>query len=162
MALLAELDKTRRALAAIVASAAICLLMLGATSLLRSKRDGGKIIAFAFAVPPCAGFSMRCKIGEMVIVNDGANVTGRGIGEGVAFEQTQDVRRTLQKTDAEIDEPGVVAVIAQRSEPHLPIQARLMGGDEFWASIGIAGLVFEFVFQPRDAVVAAFDDNFRA
>ena len=162
MALLAELDKTRRALAAIVASAATCLLMLGATSLLRSKRDGGKIIAFAFAPPPRASLSPSCEIGEMVIINDGANVTGRCIGERVVLEQAQYIWRTLQKAEAEIDEPGVVAVIAERGEPHLPVQARLVRSDEFWPPFEVAGLVFEFVFDPCDAVIAALDDNFRA
>ena len=127
-----------------------------------SKGDSGKIIAFWLAPPPCAGFSTGSEIGEMIIVNDGANVTRRGIGKRVAFEQRQDFRRTLQKADAEIDEPWVAPVIAEGGKPHLPIQSRLMWGDEFRPSFEIAGLVFEFVFEPCDAVVAALDHNLGA
>src|SRR6266481_2258175 len=131
-------------------------------SVIVSERDGGNIIAFQLALPPCAGFSAGGEIGEMIVVKDGANVTGRGVGERVAFEQRQDFWRALQKTDAEIDEPWVAPVIAEGGEPHLPIQSRLMWGDEFRSAFEIAGFVLEFVFEPCDAVVAAFDNNLGA
>src|SRR5690242_20569077 len=101
----------------------------------------------------------------MVNVNDGANVARRCVGKRVAFEQGQDFWRTLQETDAEIEHPGVALVSlvkVQGGEPHLPVQSRLVRGDEFWSALESAGFVFEFVFEPGDAVVAAFDDNLGA
>src|SRR5260370_31945291 len=95
----------------------------------------------------------------MIVVYHGANVTRRGVGKWVSFEQRQDFRRTLEQTDAEIDEPWVAPVIAEGGKPHLPIQSRLVWRDKFRAPFHITGLVLEFVFKPGDAVVAAFDNN---
>src|SRR4051794_30789416 len=47
----------------------------------------------------------------------------------------------------------------ERSEPHLPIQTRLMRRHEVRQSVDVAWFVFEFVRAPFDAVERALDDD---
>ena len=55
-------------------------------------------------------------------------------------------------------EPGDMPRV-QGDEPHLPVEARLVGGDEPGAAGGVTRLVFEPVGHPFDPVVAPFDDQ---
>src|SRR5439155_1487245 len=63
--------------------------------------------------------------------------------------------------ETEIEEPGVLLVIAQGSEPHLPIQPRLMRLDEPGTLFHITWFVFEFVVEPVSAILAALHDDLR-
>ena len=56
--------------------------------------------------------------------------------------------------------PGRARVEAQRCEPHLPIQSRLVRRDEARPAVHITRFPFEFVGVPGDAIVASFDDDF--
>src|SRR2546421_3851270 len=96
----------------------------------------------------------------MIIINDGSDITRWRVGEGVALQQSQDLRGAFEQASAQVYEPGILLIMAQGGEPHLPVESGLMGLDELWATFQIAGFVFELVFEPGDAVVAAFNDDF--
>jgi len=64
--------------------------------------------------------------------------------------------------DHEIGEPAILLIGPERREPHLPVQARLVGRHRERASRKIAGLVFELVSLPGLAVVAALHHNIDA
>src|SRR5438067_850893 len=82
------------------------------------------------APPPGTGLMKRISISEVIFINDRPNVSRRGVRKGVVRKQSQNLRRTLQQPDAEIDEPGVFAIVAQGGEPHLPVQPGLMWRNE--------------------------------
>src|SRR5438034_428980 len=56
----------------------------------------------------------------------------------------------------------MIRIVAQGSEPHLPIETRLMGRDETRRAVHVPDFPFELIRLPLDAVLAAFDDDFRA
>ena len=63
----------------------------------------------------------------MVVVERSAHIVGRLVGEGVVPHQLQDLGLPGQQAVDQRHEPGVVLVVAQRREPHLPVQPRLVG-----------------------------------
>ena len=95
----------------------------------------------------------------MVLINDGADVFGRRVGERVVLKQREHFRRALQQAHAEIDEPRVFAISAQGREPHLPIQPRLVRRDEARTPLQVPRFVIEFIRQPGLTVVAPFDND---
>src|SRR5580698_9623958 len=101
----------------------------------------------------------------MVIVHGRTEVARWSIGEGVGFQERENFRLALQKSDAEVDKPRTGFVVRlhyiQSLEPHLPVEAGLVGCDESGAAGRIARLVFEFVGLPCLAIIAAFNDYFR-
>src|ERR1039458_8070093 len=113
-------------------------------------------------MPPGAGLAARGEIGKAVVVNHRANIARRGIGEWIAFDQPQHWARALQEAYAEVHHPGILPIGAQRGEPHLPIQSRLMRRNEPGPARDVARLVFELVLPPGDAILAALNDNLRA
>ena len=86
----------------------------------------------------------------------------RPFGERIIFQQREHIGRALKQAEAEVHEPRVLPVVAQRGEPHLPVQSRLVRLDEAGTTLRVAGFPFEFVRQPGDAVIAALDDDFVA
>src|SRR5262249_60430547 len=95
----------------------------------------------------------------MVLIENGPDVTRRGLGKGVPFEQRQDLWTAFEQPEAKVHEPAVVLIVAEGSEPHLPIQPRLVGFDKSGPPVEGAWFVLEFVLKPGDAVVASLDDD---
>jgi len=65
----------------------------------------------------------RC---ESIAIQDRADVARRPIWKRVMRKQLPDVPLSLEQTNGEPDEPGILLRGSQRGEPHLPIESRLM------------------------------------
>src|SRR5438309_1471838 len=81
------------------------------------------ILAPQLTAPPRALRPASGEVGEVIIIDQRPDVFRRRFGEWVSFQQRQHFRRTLQQPVAEVDEPGVLSIIAERREPHLPVQS---------------------------------------
>src|SRR5579885_1183467 len=114
------------------------------------ERDDRVIGAEQLTLPPIAGFPALLGVGEVIIVQQDANVARRGIWKWIALEQGRHRRRILQQPLQQVPEPPLGARIAQRREPHLPVQARLVREIPQRPPVEHAGLVLEFIFRPAD------------
>ena len=101
----------------------------------------------------------------MIFVQRSADITRGFVRERIFFQQVQHFGRTLEQARQEIGKPpaGRTAVQgAQRLEPHLPVEPRLVRRDKRRAAFQIARLPLEYIGQPVDTVVASLHDDFRA
>src|ERR1041385_4783991 len=90
------------------------------------QRNRWQIFAAFFTRPPGAGrtvFLRRCK---MVLEQFRANVLRRSVGKRISRKERRHVRRIVEQTLEQADEPWILPVSSQRGEPHLPIESRLM------------------------------------
>src|ERR1044071_744512 len=97
----------------------------------------------------------------MVFILEGANKTRWSSRKRIAFDQTKDLWFSLQQADAKIQEAGILLIIAERCEPHLPIQTRLMWLNKFGTNFYITGFVLELIIQPICSIITSLDNDFR-
>ncbi len=90
---------------------------------------------------------------EPVLPEDGADVAGRGGGEGVGGEESEDVAVVSKEELFGAGDDGVVGPGAEGCEPEIPVEARLVGGVDAGAIGGVLGLIEEGVGGPVCAVV---------
>src|ERR1019366_2454597 len=114
------------------------------------------------ALPPVASLPALGPCRKFVVVQDGANVFGRRLRKRVSLEQTEHLWGTLQQPKHKLAEPRRLAIVSQRREPHLPIQAWLKRCNPARGAVRIAYLVFEIVSEPGFAIIAALNHNLRA
>ena len=97
----------------------------------------------------------------MVVVDHRAQVPGRLLGKRIRLQQARHRLGAREQPFAEAQEPGLAARVAERGEPHLPIQPRHVRRHEFRTAPHIARLPAELVGFPLAAILAAFDRDLR-
>jgi len=134
--------------------AMLCAVALAQTSVLRaSQGDGRHVTLPEFSLPPVARGPFFRRRGEAVVIDQRSDIARGRNWEGVVTQQPENFWLALQQPAQEIQNPGVGSVIPQRGEPHLPVEARLVGLDPGWCPRQIAGLVPELVRLPGGSVV---------
>src|SRR4051812_11067432 len=93
---------------------------------------------------------------ESIFVKPGADVARRVVRKRILGEKIGDLRSVLEQTFQKTDERSVVPVIAERGEPHLPIEPRLVRRVPTRRPLQRAWLPLEFVRAPFGSVRAAF------
>src|SRR5688572_31671690 len=83
-----------------------------------------------FAPPPRSRPSALRRVGEVVFINERADVSRGRAGERIRRKQLRGGMRSFEQSPAALEEPWVVPEVAQGSEPHLPIQPGLVRRDE--------------------------------
>src|SRR5258708_23969485 len=100
--------------------------------------------------------------GKRVIVELRTDELRRRLREGIFFQQCRHGRLVLQQLLEKARKPSQTPRVIERSEPHLPVQPRLMWDVPGWAARHIARLVAKRVFAPLDAVARTLDHDFLA
>src|SRR6266550_1701873 len=126
------------------------------------KRNSRQVFAEFLTFPPCASLPMFFRRCESITIQDCADVARWLIWKWVMGKQSNDIRLSLEQTNGEPDKPGISLWSSQRSEPHLPIESRLMWRTPAWRAHYVARFPFEFVRQPIDAICAPFDHDLPA
>src|SRR5438045_104081 len=103
----------------------------------------------------------RWPVGKMVFVKNRADKSRWPCGEGIFFQQSQNFRAPFQQPNQQRNEPCIIPIVAERREPHLPIQPWLMRCDPPRWLAEIAGFISELVRMPLFAVIAPFNQNFQ-
>src|ERR1043166_9690646 len=85
---------------------------------------------------------------EPIAINNCAHVARRMPCEWIARKEPSDIRFALQQTDRRPSEPRILLVRSERSEPHLPIEPRLMRRAPAGGAHDVARFPFEFVRVP--------------
>src|ERR1041384_8795422 len=93
--------------------------------------------------------------GESIFVKPRPDITRRLVRKRIISEKIRDLRSVLEQALEETDEPWVLPVIAERGEPHLTIEPRLVRRIPPGRPVQCARLPSEFVPTPLDAVRAA-------
>src|SRR5438876_9326641 len=88
----------------------------------------------------------------------------RANGKWIVREQRERSWIVVQKFPDEMQRPRIFRWRSHGSEPNLPVDPRLIRGDERRAPIGITWLGFELVFLPfciggHDGVIRSFKNN---
>src|SRR5271166_6656042 len=81
-----------------------------------------------FALPPIPGSAALLRVGERVIVKNRPYISGSAPPKRVRLQQPPYFRRTFEQFYRETHEPRIFPIIAQRREPHLPVEAGLIRG----------------------------------
>src|SRR5260221_10467213 len=97
----------------------------------------------------------------MIFIENGPDKSGGVASEGVLAEEFEDILRSLEQSNAKVDEPSVVLVIPQSGEPQLPVKPGLEGLDPGRGTIDVAGFIFELILLPSLPIVAPFDDDLK-
>src|SRR5450759_3767127 len=82
--------------------------------------------------------------------------------ERIAREKAPHRRLAFQEAPKKGREPWALLRASERREPHLPVEARLVGSDPVRRSGRGTRLPSELVLLPRRTVVAALDDDLRS
>src|SRR5690242_9395194 len=122
----------------------------------RMQRNDGHVKAEKVPLPPGPGFFARGRVCKPILVVNGADIERRRIGKRIRAQEMEHLGRTLQQANAQIEKPWILLIGTESSEPHLPIQARLMRRNESRAAHWVAGFESEFVSDPGRAVLAPF------
>lgn len=124
--------------------------------------ERGRVKAEIFAAPPVAGLAFFLSCGEPILPKHGANLLGRSIGKGIRGKQRKDIEIVCKKVALSAEDHGIVAPVAERCEPEIPIEARLVGSVNAGSFVEGLGLVGEGIGSPVDAVVRALKFDFVA
>jgi len=65
---------------------------------------------------------------ELVAIQDCANITGRLVGKGITGEQAERRRIIVQEFGDQGQGPGIFVGGRHSGEPHLPVEAKMVGG----------------------------------
>src|SRR5258708_11012177 len=98
--------------------------------------------------------------GKRVTVELRTDELRRRLREGIFFQQCRPGRLVLQQILEKARKPSQTPRVIERSEPHLPVQPRLMWDVPGWAARHIARLVAKRVFAPLDAVARTLGHDF--
>src|SRR5262245_46403521 len=120
------------------------------------ERQNGPIGALVVSTPPLLRRPAGGRIGEVIIVDDGANEPWRPVAVGVFPEQRHDRTLALEKPQAEEGVPPRNVILVEGGEPHLPVEPWHVRCHEWRRSPEVACLPSKLVGCPRGAVVAAF------
>ncbi len=94
------------------------------------QRGRRQIISQLFPLPPVARLPVVLAKGVMVVKEERPDIT-RGIPWKWIFrQQAQHIRGAFQEPLDKMQEPGICLVAAEGCKPDLPIQTRLVGGDD--------------------------------
>src|SRR5207247_11191609 len=118
------------------------------------QSDFRAIQSFALAPPPVSGRVARREVGEMIFVQHGAEVARRFFGKRILFEQREHLRGALGQANQEVHKPRIAAIITEGSEPHLPVESRLLRRDEGEPARWGPRLPVAMVEQAGDGAVA--------
>src|SRR5262249_7619327 len=125
------------------------------------QRQHGRIWTNLFSYPPHALTPVGGEIGHVITIENRTQEAGRPLRKRGRREQADDRRRSLEQPPAKTLKPRGLIVRAERGEPHLPIEPRLVWCNPGGSTSQIARFVFELVRQPIGSVVGPFDDDFR-
>src|SRR5207244_289829 len=100
------------------------------TSLCAVERARRKPRSFVGALPPCAGRAVLLEGREVILEQLRADPPGRLGWKRVRLQEIEHLGRALKKTHGERRKPRILPRASEGSEPHLPIEPRLMGRDE--------------------------------
>src|SRR5206468_11572502 len=125
----------------------------------RIERHRGKVQASWRPPPPIAAGAPLREAGEGILIERGPDVPGGMIRERIVREQRRDDLRAFEQSQRKREKPRILVVAAERREPHLPVEPRLVGLDERWRPRQVAGLPFELVRAPCVPIVASFYDD---
>jgi len=123
---------------------------------------GGRVKSVEFAAPPEAGGALSGEVREPVLPKDGANFMWWRLGEGIGSKKSQDVPVVLEKKLFGVDDEGIFAPVAERSEPKIPVKARLIGGVDARGLAQVLRLIAEGIRSPSDAIFGTLKFNFVA
>src|ERR1019366_4209529 len=115
--------RLRRHRAAFIGGSARLLRRAPTTSLQVLQAKSRQVNSFFLPAPPIAGLAARRNVREAILINLRADVTRRRAGERIAFEQGQHWGRAIQQPHANIAQPGVLPVIAERREQAVAVEA---------------------------------------
>ena len=123
-------------------------------------RESGKPFTNWLAFPPDWVTGRR----EMIAIEFRANVVRRSKGKWIAAQERKRSRIVVQQFPDEMERPWVFRGRTHGGEPNLPIDARLIRGNERRPQIRITRFGFEFVFFPfgiagNNGIVGSFENN---
>src|SRR5579883_305984 len=108
------------------------------------------------ARPPIAAPMCR-KVGKAIVIQATAQVARWLVGKWIVCEQRAHGGRSLEQPLLKAQEPTVVSTLAERREPHLPIESRLVRLDELRLPVDRSRLPFEEIFAPLLSVLASLE-----
>src|SRR5579884_4291268 len=82
-----------------------------------------------FPLPPVARPAALIEGGEAIVIDRGSDLRRRRSEERIAFEQRQNGLRAVEQFQDEAQRPRIIAISAERGEPHLPVEPGLKGLD---------------------------------
>src|SRR5207245_9249096 len=124
---------------------------------LGSELQGGCVETPLLPPPPRRSPALLLGLGEPVLPLHGADVGGRLPVEGIAREEAEDLRRAGEQTQLGVDDPWVLAPLAERGEPEVPFEPRLVWRVDAGRLHRILRLVAERVRRPVRAVAGALE-----
>src|SRR3984885_6679500 len=112
-------------------------------------------------VPPDARALLLWAL-KTVVVELRPHVQWRFVRKRIPLQQRRHRRFVFQDSLQELWKPAQSSWVVERSEPHLPVQARLVRDVPGRPALQVAWLVAEFVFTPLDAVGGTLKHDFVA
>src|SRR5581483_11711789 len=115
-----------------------------------------------FALPPIAsGVAWR---GELVVIEHGADVARRFLRKGIGAKKTEGAGVVVKEIPDEVERPRVLVGRSHGGEPHLPIQAGLVGSNLDRTAMETDGKGLVGIGLPEGAVVgsgsvSSFEDD---
>src|SRR3954468_16186327 len=122
-----------------------------------SDVESRRVQAARLTLPPGAGLALLVARGEPVLPFHGAHVLRRPAAERVAGKELQHLRRALQQPQLDAQHPRIRAPLAQRGEPEVPVEARLVGREDSRRAQRALRFVAERIGRPALAVVGALE-----
>src|SRR5579859_4404149 len=133
-----------------------CILQDGEAAV-RGALDGGSVGAEELTAPPAAGGALLLEAGEPVLPEDGADIAGRRAAKGIAGEEAEHIARVGQQQLFGAGDDGVLRPRAERGEPQVPVEARLVGRVDARPGGEVLRFVAEGIRDPGGAVVRALE-----
>src|SRR5712691_3724865 len=124
---------------------------------LGSALQGGRVVSAKLALPPRAGRALLRTRREPVLPDDRAHAARRLSLERIAREEAENRWLALQQSRLAVHHPGVLVPAAQRSEPQIPLEARLVRRVDPRRDIHVLGLEAEGIRRPGPAVRRALE-----
>src|SRR5581483_1053568 len=97
---------------------------------------------------------------ETILVKHGSKIARRSGGKRITARELGNLGRTFQYPPHQVQNPWIALIGTERSEPHLPIQPRLVGCDPGRTPSWVSWLVLEFVWKPGSPIIGAFQNDF--
>ena len=102
--------------------------------------------------------------GEGIVIEDGADIEGGLVWKRVRGKEAEGAGVVVEQFGDQGKGPGVVVGGRHGGEPHLPVEAEVVGGDLRRALIGAGGETFVGVFFPGsgiggDIVISPFEHD---
>src|SRR3984893_6752545 len=119
--------------------------------------DGRSIQPDLTAAPPETFLAFVLPVGKPVLPQNHANLPRRFSRKWIGGEKSQYVRLSKEKTLLNLDNKSVFTPGAQRSEPEIPVETRLVGREDSRRRVQILWLITKGVGGPGLAVARTLE-----